>query len=179
MTSRIAIRAEFVNPGRGNIIALLLLALIMLTGCRSSAESQSTATTVATERPESDLAIVQFIAVSGDPGNYTFAVTISSQDLGCDRYVDWWEVIDLDGRLIYRRVLLHSHVNEQPFTRTGGPVEIVVDEKVIVRAHFHPEGYTDGALRGSVSEGFEKIEMDPGFAEGLETQAPLPNGCDF
>jgi hypothetical protein len=32
-------------------------------------------------------------------------------------WADWWRVRTLDGQELGRRVLLHSHVEEQPFTR--------------------------------------------------------------
>ena len=63
---------------------------------------------------------VMQVSVGGNPGSYTFSVTIESPDSGCDQYADWWEVVSPEGQLIYRRVLLHSHVREQPFHSLGG-----------------------------------------------------------
>ncbi len=78
--------------------------------------------------------------------------------------------------LIYRRILLHSHVNEQPFTRSGGPVKIQPEKGVIVRAHMNTEGYRGRALRGSVADGFGATEI-PDFAENVEAQDPQPPDC--
>ncbi|WP_396633617.1 hypothetical protein [Maribacter sp. R86514] len=64
------------------------------------------------------------VSISGEPNGYTFNTTISSPDTGCDQYADWWEIIDLEGKLIYRRVLAHSHVDEQPFTRSGSNIPL-------------------------------------------------------
>ena len=91
--------------------------------------------------PAADVIGVQ---VSGAPGAYQFNVTIKSPDTGCQQYADWWEVVSEDGRLLYRRVLLHSHVDEQPFTRSGGPVPIQADTVVWVRAHEHRRLRRDG-----------------------------------
>ncbi|MGB3137088.1 MAG: hypothetical protein WBG38_13460 [Nodosilinea sp.] len=125
-----------------------------------------------------DNAVVREVNVTGEPGSYTFAVTVESPDTGCDRYADWWEVISDDGELLYRRVLLHSHVDEQPFSRSGGPVPIQPEQTVLVRAHMSDRGYGPQALQGSVENGFEAV-LDAPVAAGVATQPPLPQGCDF
>ena len=117
------------------------------------------------------------VAAKGKPGAYALAVTVQSPDRGCDHYADWWEVVSPDGRLLFRRVLMHSHPDEQPFTRPGGPVPISAQETVIVRAHFHPTGYGGAALRGSVAKGFAPWTAPPGFAADLAKAPPLPSEC--
>jgi len=119
------------------------------------------------------------VQASGQPGAYQFNVGIRSPDKGCAQYADWWEVVSTDGKLLYRRVLLHSHVDEQPFTRSGGPVPIQADTVVWVRAHMNTSGYGGAAFKGSVKTGFKQALPDAGFAAGLAKQAPLPEGCDF
>lgn len=125
------------------------------------------------------LADVISVIVSGEPGAYNFSVTVSSPDEGCNQYTDWWEVLSLDGQLIYRRILLHSHVDEQPFTRSGGPVAIEADTIVLVRAHMHPLGYSGNAMKGSLEQGFEQFEISDDFALDLAETLPLPEGCNF
>lgn len=119
------------------------------------------------------------VQASGQPGAYQFNVGIRSPDKGCAQYADWWEVVSTDGKLLYRRVLLHSHVDEQPFTRSGGPVPIQPDTVVWVRAHMNTGGYGGMAFKGSVKTGFKQAMPDAEFATGLAKQAPLPDGCDF
>ena len=81
-------------------------------------------------------AVVTNVTFSGQENNYTFQVTIESPDLGCNQYADWWEVFTPDSTLIYRRILAHSHVNEQPFTRSLGGISIPNNIKTIwVEAH--------------------------------------------
>ncbi len=119
------------------------------------------------------------VTTTGTSGAYNFSVTITSPDKGCAQYANWWEVIAEDGKLIYRRILLHSHVSEQPFERSGGSVNIKADQIVWVRAHMHPGGYGGKVFKGSVSSGFTSAKPTKDFAATLATQEPLPKDCAF
>jgi len=110
----------------------------------------------------------------------TWSIEIASPDTGCEQYANWWEVVTPEGTLVYRRILAHSHVDEQPFTRGGGPVEVDPGDTVIVRAHMFPGGYGGQALRGSIDGGFEvDNSIDATFAPQLAESDPLPDGCAF
>jgi hypothetical protein len=126
-----------------------------------------------------DSADVLKVKATGQAGDYTFSVTLESPDTGCDQYANWWEVISPDGDLIYRRILAHSHVKEQPFTRSGGPVPISDDREVIIRAHMNNSGYGGKAMSGSVAGGFKPVLLEKDFAGNLETEEPQPSGCAF
>ncbi|TRX50879.1 hypothetical protein FNH22_24825 [Fulvivirga sp. M361] len=119
------------------------------------------------------------VRASGSNGSYTFSVTLSSPDTGCDQYADWWEVLSEDGKLVYRRILAHSHVNEQPFARSGGPVGIDENQTVWIRGHMNTTGYGGQAFKGSVATGFEAAELPDPFATGVDSQSPLPGNCAF
>ncbi len=124
-------------------------------------------------------AVVTNVKVAGTENNYTFAVTIKSPDTGCNQYADWWEVITRDSLLVYRRILTHSHVAEQPFTRSGGPVKVTQEQNLIVRGHMNNSGYACFVLNGSVETGFSADTISSNYAIGLLKEAPLPSGCDF
>lgn len=128
---------------------------------------------------EDETADVEAVAVQGTPGNYSFAVTVSSPDTGCEQYADWWEVITPSGELVERRILLHSHVNEQPFTRSSTAIDISATDTVIVRAHMNDTGYGGQALQGTVSSGFEATDLPADFASELASAPPQPTSCAF
>ncbi|PKN56663.1 MAG: hypothetical protein CVU56_14905 [Deltaproteobacteria bacterium HGW-Deltaproteobacteria-14] len=115
--------------------------------------------------------------VTGAAGDYAFTVIIASDDVDCEHYTDWWEVVLVDGTLVYREVQLHPHVDEQPFTRTGGHLAIAEDALVLVRAHFHPDGYVGVAWVGSVKDGFTAARISAQFAGDLDEADPLPPAC--
>jgi len=119
------------------------------------------------------------VSISGTPGSYTFNVTLESPDTGCDQYADWWEVFSADSTLLYRRILAHSHVNEQPFTRGGGTIDIQEDDFVFVRGHMNNLGYGSQVFSGTIKEGLKSDNLDTGYAAGLASQTPLPGKCDF
>lgn len=73
---------------------------------------------------------------------YTFAVTVRHDDTGWDHYADRWEVLTPDGKVLATRVLLHPHVDEQPFTRSLTGIAIPQSMgRVRVRARDKVHGY--------------------------------------
>lgn len=150
--------------------------MLLTIGCGASR------TAVDSEVPSSTAgegtADVVSVAATGSTGAYTFAVELRSDDTGCEQYADWWEVVDASGALVYRRILGHSHVDEQPFTRSGGPVDVEADATLWIRGHLAPGGYGGVVFTGSVADGFVAGEalVD---ADDLASQAPLPAGCAF
>ena len=85
-------------------LALLLLLGLLLTAC-AEPERPATSPLADHELPvAATFADVVAAEVSGDAGAYTFAVTVSSSDSGCDQFADWWEVTTEAGDLLYRRV---------------------------------------------------------------------------
>lgn len=145
-----------------------------------SCSSSSNSTIVEeVEEINNNLAKIVSVTTSGNENSYTFSVGIESLDTGCNQYANWWEVITEDGNLIYRRILGHSHVNEQPFIRSGGSVTITNNQIVIVRMHMNNTGYSIKIYKGSVANGFSAFEVEENFATNLATQDPLPTGCAF
>ena len=154
---------------------LLISWLMFITACQPTETEEKLNDNI------SSYAVVENVSSSGKEGNYTFSVTLKSPDKGCQQYADWWEVLSENGDLKYRRILAHSHVNEQPFTRGGGTVNISANEMVIIRGHMNTIGYGDGevAMKGSVISGFQRFTISKDFAADIEKESPQPNGCAF
>ena len=86
--------------------------------------------------------VVGVKASAGKDGSWSFAVTVRHDDEGWDHYADRWEVLGPDGKVLGTRVLYHPHVEEQPFTRSLGGVEVPKGVKeVVVRAHDRVHGF--------------------------------------
>ncbi len=93
--------------------------------------------------------VIQVRAVREANGTWTFYVTVKHPDTGWDDYADGWDVVAPDGVVLklnpadpFTRLLLHPHVDEQPFTR--GQAGIVVPDGVnelLVRAHDIVDGF--------------------------------------
>lgn len=80
---------------------------------------------------------VEIIAATArKSGNaWTFSVTLKHADTGWDHYANLWQVRAPGGDLLGERVLLHPHVNEQPFTRSLSGVSVPDGmNEVIIRA---------------------------------------------
>jgi len=80
-------------------------------------------------------------------GLYRFSVTVRHGDEGWEHYANRWEVLGPGGVVLARRVLLHPHVGEQPFTRSLGRITI-------------PDGVKEVVIRaGDLVHGFGGKEM--------------------
>ena len=128
---------------------------------------------------DKELPKIVSVSVTSTLNNYKFNVGVSSPDIGCEQYANWWEIVSEDGDLLYRRILAHSHVKEQPFIRLGNVKNIKPDQLLIVRAHMNNMGYGIQAYKGSIINGFKAIELETNFAKELETQSPQPKICLF
>ncbi|MGC9358397.1 MAG: hypothetical protein ACP5GX_11035, partial [Anaerolineae bacterium] len=106
-----------------------------------------TMTSAATGNANADVTHVR--AIRGSDGTWTFHVTVSHPDTGWEDYADGWDVVTPGGEVLkpnpddaFTRVLLHPHVNEQPFTRSQSGIEIPSDvTEVRVRAHDLVDGF--------------------------------------
>lgn len=180
-------KSTFVRPSPFRGIWVWTVLVLLLLGCssrpqRAAEDTPRLATTPTEAAPAASDGLhadVIAVTVTGEDKAYRFSVEVHSPDTGCDQYADWWEVLTEDGGLLYRRILAHSHVDEQPFVRSGGPVGITPDAVVIVRAHLHPGGYGGQAMKGSVQDGFEAVAVGEDFAAGVESLEPQPSGCAF
>ena len=81
---------------------------------------------------------------------FRFRVTVKHADEGWGHYADAWEVVGPDGAVLGQRVLLHPHVNEQPFTRAAD-IEIPPSiPEVTVRARDKPHGFGGAEIKVAV-----------------------------
>jgi hypothetical protein len=83
-----------------------------------------------------EVTVVDAKARASGKDTFYFTVTLRHGDTGWKHYADNWEVLGPDGKLLGRRVLLHPHENEQPFTRSLSGVKIPAGIKqVTIRGH--------------------------------------------
>ncbi|MTH97226.1 hypothetical protein E1297_14635 [Roseibium sp. RKSG952] len=89
-----------------------------------------------------EVEILNAIAAKSD-SKWSFSVTIRHADEGWDHYADLWQVVAPDGTVLGERVLLHPHVDEQPFTRSLNGVEIPDGvTEVVIRARDNVHGFS-------------------------------------
>ncbi len=78
---------------------------------------------------------------ANEDGTYAFTATVSHRDEGWTHYADKWKVLSPTGDILGTRTLYHPHVDEQPFTRSLGRVEIPIGvTSVTVRAYDNVHG---------------------------------------
>ena len=106
-----------------------------------------------TQTPPPDVTVDFVRAEQASDGTWSFAVTLSHPDTGWADYVDGWHVETADGAILGTRILLHPHVDEQPFTRSlsGVTLDEGVDE-IFIRPHDLISGYGVDPLRVPLAE---------------------------
>ena len=82
---------------------------------------------------EADVLSAEVEHVGGDL--YRFKVTVQHTDEDWDHFAKAWEVLSPDGKKLGARILLHPHINEQPFTRSMTVIIPKQINKVIIRAY--------------------------------------------
>jgi hypothetical protein len=85
-------------------------------------------------------------AVEESDGWWRWVVTVRHDDRDPDHWADWWRARTSDGRELGRRVLLHSHVGEQPFTRDERIRLPAGVSMVVVEAHDKVHGLGGAAV---------------------------------
>ena len=79
--------------------------------------------------------VIEAVATPTGDGVYSVSATIRHADEGWDHYADAFEVLAPDGTVLGTRTLHHPHVEEQPFTRSLGNVEVPKGiAEIVVRA---------------------------------------------
>ncbi|WP_166638511.1 hypothetical protein [Maribacter spongiicola] len=51
-------------------------------------------------------------------------------------------------------MLTHSHVNEQPFTKSGSSILLKNDDEVYIRVHMNNSGYASTVQKEFIENGF-------------------------
>jgi hypothetical protein len=81
-------------------------------------------------------------AVCDDNSVCGFTVTVEHADDGWEHYADRWDVLTPNGDVLGTRVLLHPHVNEQPFSRSLSGVKVPNGLSAVrIRARDSVHGY--------------------------------------
>jgi len=91
---------------------------------------------------------------------WTVETTLRHGDTGWDHYADIWRLVDDAGKELGKRVLLHPHENEQPFTRSLHGITIPSDTQIVyVEAHDTVHGWSQQRIRVDLQQakgdGFE------------------------
>ncbi|CEL99265.1 unnamed protein product [Vitrella brassicaformis CCMP3155] len=115
---------------------------------------------------------------NGTSGGYVLKVRYTSTDKDCTQYMNWYELLDEEGRLLFKRHMTHPHTKFPIWRETLLPVDGVYDDTtVIVRGHMYPNGYSGKAIKGSIKDGFQPIDLPSDYAREAETGGPEAPEC--
>jgi len=86
-------------------------------------------------------------------GIWKVSVTLRHADEGWKHYADEWRVVNAGNKKVLgSRILMHPHVNEQPFTRSLANVPIPANVRhVYIEAHDKSGGWSHDKLKVDMS----------------------------
>ena len=159
---------------------ILFLALLALSSCSVAAPTEPpTSIPVDTNTPSPsptpsplpteeawrslDLRYAQVLEVKAEivEGNdYRFDVTLVHDDQGeAPQFADWWQVEDLEGILLGKRILTHGH-GTQPFTRSATITIPDTIQLVIIRGHDMQHGFGGQVIELNLITGEQRFLPD-------------------
>jgi len=131
--------------------------LLFLIACQPAGPSPTEPATALPTTPSPTLAagstanadVLYVKVLQAADATWTFHVTVRHPDTGWEDYADGWDVLTPDGTVLkpdpdspFTRLLLHPHVDEQPFTRSQSRIVVPPGvSQVRVRAHDLVDGY--------------------------------------
>jgi len=85
--------------------------------------------------------VVNAVITQNNGGTFRVDASVRHPDTGWEHYANNFQILDGAGNVLATRVLVHPHVNEQPFTRSQGGINIPTNIKqVFVRAKCSVDG---------------------------------------
>lgn len=128
---------------------ILLLTGIIFQACSSQSNTHKITEDSILPMNSANADVTYVKAVQSDNGSWTFYVTLSHPDTGWEDYLNGWDVVTEDGTILkpnpdspFTRLLLHPHVDEQPFTRSQSSIEIPAGATIVtVRANDLVDGF--------------------------------------
>ena len=100
-----------------------------------------------------DVKILSASFQNRDNNQWSVEVTLKHEDTGWEHYADSWRIVDSQGKVLGERILLHPHVNEQPFTRGLDGVKLTKGIRLLyIEAHDKVHGWTPKRLEVDLSQ---------------------------
>ena len=133
---------------RERIAACMVLIITLAQACTSPEQTSMTLDQqYSTGSGNADVTFVRAVQTATD--TWMFYVTVQHPDTGWDDYADGWDVVLPDGSVVkpdpdsnFTRLLLHPHIEEQPFTRSQSGIILGPEVTTItIRAHDLVDGY--------------------------------------
>jgi hypothetical protein len=104
--------------------------------------------------------VLEVRAEETDENEYRFDVTLVHDDDGeAPQFADWWQVEDLEGNILGKRILTHGH-GTQPFTRSETITIPDGIRGVIIRGHDMQHGFGGQLIQLNLETGEQKILPD-------------------
>jgi len=115
-----------INIKTGFVIFMVTAAILFMSGQKTMAAKSR---------------VVNAVITQNSGGTFRVDASVRHPDTGWDHYANNFQILDGAGNVLATRVLVHPHVNEQPFTRSQGGIVIPATiKKVFVRAKCSIDG---------------------------------------